>query len=47
MFFCVNRYGYVLYISFNLTPWQSQWGTNDIEVGQKHVADGMSVRIHF
>ena len=30
-----------------LTPWQSQWGTNDIEVGQKHVADGMSVRIHF
>lgn len=47
MFFCVNKYGYVLYISFHLTPWQSQWGTNDIEVGQKHVADGISVRIHF
>ena len=47
MFLYVNRYGYVLYISFHLTPWQSQWGTNDIEVGQEHVAYGINVRIHF
>ena len=47
MFLYVNRYGYVLYISFHLTPWQSQRGTNDIEVGQKHIADDISVRIHF
>lgn len=47
MFLYVNRYGYVLYISFHLTLWQSQRGPNDIEVGQKHIADGINVRIHF
>ena len=47
MFLYVNRYGYVLYISLHLTPWKSQRGTNDIEVGQKQIADGINVRIHF
>ena len=47
MFLYVNRYEYVLYISFHLTPRKSQRGTNVIEVGQKHIADGINVRIHF
>ena len=47
MFLYVNRYGYVLYISFHLTPWKSQRGTNVIEVDQKHIADDINVRIHF